>query len=659
MRLINYYKMKTSIFTFLAFLICSPIYTQDYDFGDISKAELQEKFYALDSSVSAAILYKKEEVDFFFTKAEGFIQEREIHERVKIYNKEGFDWATKKIYLYRGDGGNIEKVSGIKAYTYNLIDGKIEKDKLGREGEFEEDYNEFTRINSFTMPNLNEGSVIEYRYKITSPFIRIDDVVFQYDIPIKKLNVKIATPEYYIYNNRMNLRAKYQPKVNISSKNNTIPFDYKTNIISINENNVPGLKSEAFSGNMSNYRSKMSLELTAILNANKIITKEFTTDWEKVSKTIYDNESFGRQVNEFNFYKDELGSLVADNENELEKIFLVEDFVKSKVKWNGNFGKYAQNGIRSAYKNGEGNVADINLLVISMLKSLGLNAAPVLISTRDNGIPLFPSLNGFNYVICSVQIGEKSVYIDATEQYSSNNVLPQRTLNWQGRLINDDGTSSWVDVRPTSISEQSSMLNVKIDDDLSVSGSLNEKHTSYLALNYRKKYALMSDEDKIKYIESDKGGLEVNNLNVENVEDIQNPIKVSYEYELSDGLDKIGDKIYFSPLLFLTSRENPFKLEERQYPIDFVFPFKDTYLVNIMLPNGYSVESLPKSEALEFNYGAAKFLYLLKENGKYLQLRLELEIKNTLIQPEDYKTFKNFFSKSVEKQLEQIVLTKA
>jgi hypothetical protein len=78
-----------------------------------------------------------------------------------------------------------------------------------------------------------------------------------------------------------------------------------------------------------------------------------------------------------------------------------------------------------------------------------------------------------------------------------------------------------------------------------------------------------------------------------------------------------------------------------------------------MLPNGYSVESLPKSEALEFNYGAAKFLYLLKENGKYLQLRLELEIKNTLIQPEDYKTFKNFFSKSVEKQLEQIVLTKA
>ncbi len=37
-----------------------------------------------------------------YVKDTGFMQEREVHQRVKIYNKEGYEWATKKIYLYKG-----------------------------------------------------------------------------------------------------------------------------------------------------------------------------------------------------------------------------------------------------------------------------------------------------------------------------------------------------------------------------------------------------------------------------------------------------------------------------------------------------------------------------------------------------------------------------
>lgn len=520
------------------------------------------------------------------------------------------------------------------------------------------EYSEFTNISSFTMPNVKEGTVIEYKYTITSSRLSIDDIIFQFSIPVNKLDIRIATPEYYIYNKQYNFQASYLPKLIETSKNTAVPFDYKINISTVNEVDIPALREEAYSGNYNNYRSKMAMELTAYLDSNKILAKTFSSSWEEVSKTIYESENFGGQLSKFSIYKDDLEAVLAGVDDDFEKAFLVENLVKSKVKWNGGFGKYARKGIRAAYKDGEGNDADINLMVISMLRSQGVNANPVVLSTRNNGIPLFPSREGLNYVVCSVEKDGKMLLIDATEQYSTNNVLPQRVLNWQGRLIENENVSRWINMKPSKNSVESTMLNVTIDDDFTVTGKVAKHLTNYTAYFYRNKYALMTNEDHIKSLEKDKGAIEINELSIDNVKDATQPIKVNYEYELSDGIDEVGDKIYFSPMLFFAIKENPFKLEERQYPIDFVIPYSDKYMVNIKLPEGYTVEYLPKSEGLEFKDANVKFTYLIQQNGDFLQLKAQLDIVNPLISPKDYKDFKAFYSKIVEKQAEQIVLTK-
>ncbi|NRD23259.1 DUF3857 domain-containing protein [Winogradskyella litoriviva] len=631
---------------------------QNFNFGKVSKAELQEKFHSKDSATSAAILYRNETVNFRFVANQGFQQERKVHQRIKIYNKEGFDWATHKVYLYKGTGQK-ESLYGLKGFSYNLVNGKVEKDKLKSDGKFVEEYSEYTDVNSFTLPNVKEGTVIEYQYTITSSRYDLDDIIFQYSIPINKLDIRIATPEYFIYNKQYNFQASYLPKLVESTQNTTVPFDYKINISTIDEVDIPALREEAYSGNYNNYRSKMAMELTAYLNANKVIEKTFSSSWEEVSKTIYKSENFGGQLGKYSIYKDDLEAVLAGVENDFEKAILVERFVKSKVKWNGRYGKYAQNGVRSAYKNGEGNDADINLMVISMLRSQGVKANPVILSTRDNGIPLFPSREGLNYVICSVESDGKMLLIDATEQYSTNNILPQRVLNWQGRLIENENVSRWINMKPNKKSVESTMHNVTIEDDFTVTGKVASNHTNYVAYFFRDKYATMTSEDQIKSIEKDKGAIEINELDIKNIKDAFKPISLRYQYELSDGIDEVGDKIYFAPLLFFAIKENPFKLEERQYPIDFIIPYTDKYLVNIKLPEGYSVESLPTSMALEFNDANVKFTYLIKQNGGFLQLKVELDIVNPLILPKDYKDFKDFYSKIVEKQAEQVVLTKA
>ena len=659
------------------------IQAQDYDFGKISKSELEEKFYPTDSSANAAILYRSENISFVYSQSSGFRQIKDVAMKVKIYNNEGLDWATKKVALYKSSSGNIEKIKGIKGYTYNLKNGKIEKSKLKNSGIFMEKATDLFDVSSFTLPNVTEGSIIEYTYSVSSPFLQIDDIYLQYNVPVKKIDVSVATPQFYKYNKRLNPRAFFSPNIAESKKNRRTSisqrgessvgnskigsgtslvnssFDYTDNTLTISEVNIPSLTAESFGGNINNYRAKLSMELEARLAREGYVEKSYAVTWDGVSKSIYESESFGGQLRKSPFYSDDLMPLLQGVDNDFQKAFIIESLVKSKVKWNRNYGIYAQKGIRAAYKEGEGNVADINLLVVAMLKSQGINANPVLISTRDNGVPLFPTREGFNYVICMMETEGGYLLIDATEPYSTNNVLPERVLNWQGRVIKDNGISSWIDVKSSKKSKKSTMLNVKIDSDFLVSGKVRENRTSNMAMEYRKRYTNLSTEDHIKAIESGKGDLEISELNYENSKDISQPVKVTYNYELSDGIDEVGDKLYFSPLLFLAIKENPFKLQERLYPIDFVSPYQNLSLVNIMLPEGYSVESLPQSEALQFGEGDVKFTYMLRENGNYLSLKVDFEIVNPIIAPEDYKNFKAFYNKILEKHGEQIVLTKA
>lgn len=650
---------------------------QDFKFGKVSKEELQEKVHPIDSSANAAVLYRNEDISFLFTQSDGFMQQREVHERIKIYNKEGYDWATHKIYLYDGSSGaSTEKISGLKGYTYNLVNGKVEDNKLKKDGIFEEQYNDFTVINTLTMPNIQDGCIIEFKYTIVSPFYQIDDIYFQKTIPINKLDVRVATPQYMSYNALNNIKASYFPKFRESKESKTIKTvnsqrsgvrtsstefsrsqsKYTERVITASEDNIPALKTEAFSGNMNNYISKMSMELNAILNQYGAPTESFSYSWEKVSESIYKRQSFGGQIERTNFFEDDITPLLAGIDDPFQKAAILTSYVKSKVKWNGYFGVSAYNGTKDAYKEGQGNVADINLLLIAMLKTQGVNANPVLVSTRDNGVPLYPTRKGFNYVVCMVESQDQYVLIDASEQYGDLNILPERALNWQGRLIKDGGVSSWVSLVPSQQSQQSSSLNVKIQDDLNISGKVRQIITSNMALRYKRKYDKMSADDKVKSLENDKGAIEVSETNMETKDN--GAFSISYAYKLNDAVDDIGGKLYFSPLLFMAEKENPFKLDQRQYPIDFTMPLKDKNIVNIMMPEGYTVEALPQSEVMKFKDGAVTYSFVAKQNGNYIQLSTELDLKSPIIDSADYAVFKEFYGKIVEKQAEQVVLKK-
>jgi len=667
-------KIKVLIITLL---IAQFTFSQDFRFGKVSKAELEETQHAIEPEANAAVLYKEHRIYFEYVQGTGFVQNVEVHERIKIYNKDGYDYATKNIRLYNASNKYKDKLVGLKAYTYTLENGKIEDAKLKNDGIFEEENNKYWKTTKFTMPNIKDGCVVEYKYTIKSESINIDDIAFQKTIPINKYYFKVATPEYFGYKALINPKAVYYPKLDRSyeqskitlggfdrystgtkgSKYNSSAVDYQKNIIIADLTNIPALKDEVYVDNLNNYQAKLTLELEYIKYPNET-ANDFTTSWDKVTKTIYSNDDFGGQLNKKGYFKKDLDALLAGVTSPMEKAATIYNFVKTKVKSNGLIGYYTDLGVSKAYKEGAGNVADINLMLVAMLRYSGLNANPVLISTRSNGIPYTPTMDGFNYVIAAIEFQEGTVLLDASNLYATANVLPANILNWKGRIVREDDSSAWLSLQPSQNSKQINYLNATINEDFSVSGKVRQQLTNHFALSHREDFNTYSDEQYVLSIEEGKGDIEVSNVDVKSKNEISKPILISYEYNLENGIEEIADKLYFSSLLFLAPEENVFKQETREYPIDFTYPVSEKNVINIKIPQGYQVESLPESVKIQFNVNDGGFTYLVKQTNDLLQITTNLDINKTLIMPQEYVEFKKFFDLVVKKQTEQIVLKK-
>ena len=193
-------KLNYAFTILLTFSLFTTLLAQDYDFGDVSEEELLEKEHPIYKDADAAILYRSYNTYFTYTTNEGFLVNTEVHERIKIYNPDGYKYATKSVSLYEQDSKYKDDLRSLKAYTYNLENGNISKDKLSKDGVFKEEQSKYRTLTKFTMPNLKEGCVIEYKYLLKTPFVsNLDEFRFQEQIPINTVSSKFRSPESVSY----------------------------------------------------------------------------------------------------------------------------------------------------------------------------------------------------------------------------------------------------------------------------------------------------------------------------------------------------------------------------------------------------------------------------------------------------------------------------
>ncbi len=672
--------MKLKLFTtvlFLSFFGFSG--AQNYKFGKVSKEELLQKQHPKDPTADAAILYREIKMEFQYRQDSGWYMVTDYFERVKIYTKEGFDYANATIELYKDDVE--DKLLGLKGYTYYIgADGKVEEVKLKSDGIFEEKTTKYLTQTKITMPDVREGCVIEYKYTINSPFIfNIDEFRFQETIPVDKVVALFKTPEYFVYKTHQRGWVPY--KIGTESRERSMVFrqttqdftgysstgmpetstrevKFKEDTYSVELNNVPALKEEAFVGNLNNYTTALQFEMSYIQIPGGSV-KTYSTTWEDVSKSIYSRSEFGSELERKNYFEKDIDNLLSGVTTPEEKIAKIYYYVLNKMNWNGYNGFYTNEGVKTAYNKGTGNVADINLMLVAMLRYANISANPVLVSTKSHGIPLFPTRNGFNYVIAAAELPEGTILLDATNGNAEIGVLKSEIINGNGRLIQKEGFSSWISLRSVVPAVKSSMINVAIEPDLSVTGKSKNRFTGNYAFQYRTKYKGLNNEAQLKSMEKNLEQTELSNLSFENLDKLGQPVSLEYDFESLDAIEDVAGKLYFSPMVFLATKENPFKLETREYPIDFGFPMKDRYIVNIALPEGYQVESLPENVVYNLGENIGSYRYLITQMGNNLQLSIEFAINESFIAANEYGNLKKFFELLITKENEKVVLSKA
>ncbi|WP_420572035.1 DUF3857 domain-containing protein [Kordia sp.] len=667
--------MKKYITFAIAFICFIATHAQEVKFGKVSKAELEEKQHPKDPEAAAAILYEKTYLTTRYIQGEGFVLETNVHKRIKIYNKDGFEYATHYIPLYKTNNGEREEVSGLKAYTYNLENGKIEDVKLRKDGIFKEKRSENIEVKKLTMPNIKEGSVVEFRYKMTSPYMQnVNEINFQYDIPVNHIEVIFEAHEYFTYKKHYKGYFRLQPKetsrngkIRLSSKSKSwsgrktsfsqSEIDFTFNMTKFDLKNIPALKEESFVSNIENYRSAVKFELSQIQMPNSI-PKYLAKSWDDVVETIYRSSAFGGQLEKTSYFKDDINGLVEGVSGDMKKAAMIYNYVRNKVKWNGNYGKYTDLGVRKAYKESTGNVADMNLMLTAMLRHAGINANPVILSTRRHGIKMFPTLNGFNYVIAAIEVEDAVILLDATNYYGEPNVLPLRALNWSGRLIRKDGSWSQISLMPKQAALRATSASVTLDENGNLEGKQRTQFTSHYALSFREAYAQVNQEDYLEKLENAIEDIEIEEHDVKNLKEIGKPVLESYSFVKESQGEVIGDKMYFSPLFFLATTENIFKAEERVYPVDFGYPWKRKIMMNIKIPEGYEVESLPTATAVKMPNNLGSYSFNISKTPMGVSVVMSKEINSSVITPDKYAGLQEFYKMLIEKEKEKVVLKK-
>jgi transglutaminase-like putative cysteine protease len=663
---------------FFLFLICSQVHAQEFKLGKVSIAELEQKVHSKDSTAVAAILFKKGQTSFQFSENEGFIVQAEVAMRIKIYKKEGYNWANQSVAFISGSNNISEKVIISDAVTYNLVDGKIEKTKLKSEGEFIEKINKYWSRKKITLPGIKEGSVVEFKYTIrTNNIGMLREFDFQTNIPVNYAEYKTFVPEYYIYNTKMKgfivpkiVTEKTSQSFSVTSKErsgsglnpstttfSTDKVNYQETRTTYTVNDVPAMKEEAFVNNIDNYTTSIVQELSMTQYPNQA-SKPYSTNWNAVAKTIYEYEDFGPELNKTGYFEDDLKAVIAGLTTQDEIIASVLNYVKSTVKWNEDYGYSCDNGVKKAYKDKIGNVGDINLMLTAMLRTAGLKANPVLVSTRSNGISIFPNRYAYNYVIAAVETPEGLILADATSKYSNPNVLPFRDLNWLGRLIRKDGSSEEVDLMPKMASVDNVMMMYAIDATGKITGKLRRQRTDHNAMFFRSEVENTKEEEYLEKLENENQKIEISDYSRANEKDVKLPIVEMCSFTGTDLCEVIGEKIYLNPLLFFTKEHNPFKQETREYPIDYGFPFVEKYNINIDIPNGYVIEAMPKSAQVDMEDNIGGFKFIINSSGNKIQFIISHQINTSIVPSEYYSMLKDYYQAMITKETEKIILKK-
>ncbi|GAB3665978.1 hypothetical protein GCM10028791_41780 [Echinicola sediminis] len=616
---------------------------QEIKLGRYSQEELEMSECAFEPEASAVVL--GEQGISFFSNSQLIT---ETKRRIKIFDVSAKEYADVIIRFYEGDD-RMESVSGLKAQVMNYENGKEEIIKMSKKDFFETEVGNGYKEIRFTFPNVKEGSILEYEYNIYSKSLTfLDGWSFQNDIPTVFSKYQIEIPEYLDY--RFLGQGEHFILANQQRK------ESGTNEWVLE--NLKSIKPEPYMENFVDYLDKIEFQLAGYKDfSNQGHYTPVLSTWQKLADELYDIESFKSYFRNNGPFKD-LQEIKIEGETQLAKAENIYQYIKDHYTLNDERGFVPDQSMRKLIEGRVGSKAELNLLLIAMLRANDIEALPLLISSKGNGrsyLVQFPFVRQFNRLIVKAAVDGEEMYGDTSDEFVPFGYLPLSCHVEGGFLVREQGS----DLERIGLDHKSGikqMVDISLEAD-SLHYDHKVRYLDYDAISFLEKYEEMDVQKAGEWLKLEDNAV-VSTYSMEQTEGKTKQVENSFMVDRL--VNTNADMVLVNPIIIARFKENPFKIDERIFPVDFNYLISDNYIANIKIPEGYELDDFPEQLVISIPGGAAKFVYIPQEDpgNNMLRINIMFDLKKEMVQPQEYPGLKAFMEYVVNKIQEPVVLKK-
>ena len=627
-----------TIFTFIS-LTVGLVSAQEWD--EIPEQELQMTSFEQDPEADAVILF--DIASLKITKDFDMIIKR--HKRIKILTEEGKEHADVSFYYWDDD-----HLLELEAHAYSPDGNETELDdeliQIQKEDEWNRCY--------FVIPGVQAGSVIEYHYELYRDNITfLRPWYFQSNIftQISQLTVSLqpgfsydAIPENIsLYEYEFDSEEFFE----IETKKKNKRFTWRVK-------NVPPFISEKYMYNQDDYYAKIYFQLNSYKDQYQDYT--FIKTWKDLSEKVLD--AFSECVEMDRGLEDHTLNLIRDCTDNEQKINRIYYFVRDSIETADDYDLWAFKKPDEVLKKRAGLPSCKNLLFLNMLTHAGIEAHPVMISTRSHGRLILgtPQLQQFNHFVVQVKNGTELKYMDCSDKICPKGVLSLDcdvgigllVLKEKGEMIkiNQEMIRNKVVIKTTiDVGQKNDLL---IGSEFTMEGYPALEDLSEINSGELKKFASEKLQDTFEHFEIDSIWM---------IEQ-DDPLSLKYhiKYRVTDFFSEAGEIIYMPQPMLSRLNSNPLVLEKRNYPVDFSYILDHTEVVKINLPENLQISEVPLR--IKDNSRYASFSSFCFKGKNSVELNRKFTLKKISFRPSEYKELRRIYDTMTNSDQNQIVLTK-
>lgn len=613
-------------------LLIASIHAYAQTESQILKA-LQTSSHPLDEDADYSYLVNASSIKYVIPADWDLYVTQSYNKTFKIYNDEGLEMANVTIPLWKSKTDR-ERIKKMKVRLHKLVNGIVKTQEI-KIDKYEEK-NENIILYKFTVPGVNVGDVLEVKYMLTSPYVTVlPRFYFQQSVPVDSAQYTIDVPGYF------GLSPNLKGYENIQVTDKKLNSDHYEKRYMLKAIDIKPMDNPSYVMNPNDYRSSIKYEIESYQKPGQAKVKLSST-WDDVGDNIWDAWNIGKSLKSKKFKGLPDFESIQDT---LDKIKVAIDYIHNNFTWNEEFLDNKPN-LKNLIKNKTGNLLEINLSLINILTQNGIEAAPLITQKRKYGYisDKFPSRGNFNNILTYIKLGKGYIIVDPSDKNLDLGQVSISNRNFSGLILHKEKDAEFFYFDTKNIYKKQTQAKVTITDDSNLDIFKKEK---------------LSSSAKATYTRSPNSYL-AENYKLENVPTVERnkPIQIEYTYTLNEAVMNIENKMILPvcidcPISLIDMQE-----EERNYPLILSSTQKQTYIYQLTIPEGYTIETLPENDEIKNYNGMATMSFTAKSDSDKITVSILYEIKKEVFTPKEYKTLKIAIDKMKDKLNESIVLVK-